>query len=340
MTSPLDALVEAVSALVYKDTVLLKLCFNLVFYSLDLSQPDQKRAVLQIYDEYGALYGSKFKWTTNPNTGNWKKLKNGPASYVTPHDWLLNEPAKNGFEFLYHGSENNEEASDVTLFAFGENLGAVMRHDLGIVFCRFPLNDVLNGHVKLPELFYRWCSSLKPYHAHGGFCIGRCPDELGKLKYFSSLEVDLLLQFPGLQLFSYDECIYWAASGEGLYNGPRCADWLIALSDPFVAKLGGVEAIAQKMHPLPYQAYDGGIALQAGAAPGLGEKTGRSLPDYMHLARVIEPVRAKPLAPALCLPYNDPLLAKLGLPPGNPNDERTYPRELSDMWYKRFSPEE
>lgn len=337
MTSTIDALVEALSVFVHNDTVLLKLCFNLVFYSLDLAQPDQKKSVLKIYDEYCALYASKFRWTTNPNTGNWKKLGRGSASDITPHDWLCDEPAANGFDFLYHGSDKKEDASDITFFAIGCNLAGLKWHSLGLVSCRFPLNDVFNGHAKLPELFYRWCSYLKPYHAHGGFCIGRCPNEFSEAQYYSSMEVELLLQFPGLQLFSSGEWGYRPNTGEGLYNGPRCADWLMALSEPFIAKLGGVDAIAKKMTPLPYQSYDGGIALQAGAIPGLGEKTGNSLPDYMHLANVIEPIRGKPLRRELCLPYNDPLLAKLGLPLGNPQDTLTYPRELSDMWHNRFS---
>lgn len=337
MSQPVDGLVKTLSELVYKDKVLLKLCFNLVFYSLDMSSPEQKQAVLQIYDDYVALYGPQLKWTTNPNTGNWKKLKNGPASYTTPHDWLLSEPKDNGYYIFYHGLDKDEDAADITLYAYGQNLGHLKRHNLGFLSCRFPLTDVLNGQVRLPELFYRWCFYLKPYHAHGGFCIGRCPDQVGMKKYYSSLEVELLLRFPGLQLFSSAEGINFGPGREGLFHGPRCADWLMALSDHFVEKLGGADAIAKKMHPLPYQTYEGGIALQAGDAPGLGDKSGTSLPDYMHLAQIIEPVRSKTFPPELALPYNASLLAQMGLPPGDPQSAVTSSRELSDMWHNRFS---
>ena len=337
MTSSLDQLIDTLAELKYKDTILLKLCFSLVFYSLDLAQPDQKQAVLQMYDDYVALYGTQLKWTTNPDTGSWKKLKSGPASYVTPHEWLLKEPQANGFEFLYHGTPDKESATDISFFAYGRALHGVKDHDLGIILCRFPIIDVLNGNVVLPEIFYRWCCFLKPYHAHGGFCIGRCPDQLGQKKYYSSLETEILLNHVGIQLYGYAEGLYFKQREEGLYNGPRCADWLIALSDPFVEKLRGIDAIAEKMNPLPWQAYDGGIALQAGDAPGLGDKNGDSLPDYMHLAKVIESVRAKKLQRELCVAYNDPLLEKLGLPHGKASDETICPRELSDMWHNRFS---
>ena len=47
-----------------EEGVLLKLCCDVVLYSIDLNTPEQKEAVLRIFEEYVALYGSRLRWTT------------------------------------------------------------------------------------------------------------------------------------------------------------------------------------------------------------------------------------------------------------------------------------
>ena len=45
-----------------KGDILLNYCFSITLYSLDMSAPQQKEAVLAIFDDYRALYGSRMRW--------------------------------------------------------------------------------------------------------------------------------------------------------------------------------------------------------------------------------------------------------------------------------------
>jgi hypothetical protein len=306
--------------------VLIAYCFNLTFYSVDMSTPEQKRAVLQIFDEYTAVYASKVTWTTNPKSGAWKKLKGNISSYITPHDWLMAAPQDEGYSFLYHGGKTGADYSDICLMAKAVADYRVRDRDMSTLNCRFPLKDVLDGLVDLPALMHHWGTLLKPHHARGGLFAGRWFDAFGKRALIFGVLADALMRYPGLQYSRSAEGLYNEKSQSGLYDGPCCADWLIALSDPFVEKLGGIKAVAEKMRPYPVFAYEGGAVLQAGEMAGLGsDGDPATLPAYMHLGKVIEPVRAKNLA------------FMLYIPDATASSGFSYAPELSEKWCTRFS---
>ena len=190
-----------------EEGVLLKLCCDVVLYSIDLNTPEQKEAVLRIFEEYVALYGSRLRWTTNPQTGSFKKLSHGLSSYAVPGDWLLQMPQKQGYEFLYHGGRKNTDASDLVFLAMARPDYGVADHDLSRIFCRFPLTDVLEKRMDMVTLLRRWGSLLKPHH-------GRCGISLGKSFGYEDgaktreKETEALLRFSGLQTVDILDSLY------------------------------------------------------------------------------------------------------------------------------------
>ena len=306
--------------------VLLNFCYNITLYSLDMSAPQQREAVLAIFDEYAALYGPRMNWTTNPNTGAWKSLRGSVDNYVTPRGWLMAEDASRGYAFLYHGGTKEMDASDVSFMVMAKDWVGVADRDLSYISCRFPAADVRNGTVNLAEIMHRWCALFKPHHARGGCSAGLWYDSFGMRPLIHDTLADLLLHYPGLQFDGKTEALYDNTHQTGLYHGPRCADWLIALSDPFLKKLGGLKAVTGAMRPCPVLPYEGGAVLQAGDAPGLGKDGDpASLPDYLRLGRVIEPVRAKNLRHIIHVADPD---APAGFREA---------RDLTDKWCLRFS---
>ena len=103
-------------------TILLTYSFNISLYSLDMSTPQQKEAVLAIFDEYAALYGSRLNWTTNPVSGAFKHIRGKVDSYVLPGEWLMEEPQENDYDFLYHGGKKEWDSSDVDFMANSHNV--------------------------------------------------------------------------------------------------------------------------------------------------------------------------------------------------------------------------
>ena len=323
MHDALKDILDEFGTITWEEGVLLKLCCDVVLYSIDLSTPEQKGAVLRLFDEYTAVYGPRLRWTTNPKTGNFKKLSKGLNSYALPGDWLLQTPQDQGFEFLYHGGEKNTDASDLVFLVLADPDHGVSNHDLSSVLCRFPLADVLEKRIDMVTLLRHWGSLLKPHH-------GRCGISLGKSFGYEDLtecrekETEALLRFPGLQAVNILEGLYGPKWG-GLYDGPRCPDWLVPIADSFVEKLGGIEELQRKMAPFPVHAYEGGAVLQAGEFPCMGGPgLEKGLEGYYHMGKVIEPIRWKNATAYL---YSEQ--PRLGL---------QYDRELGRTWAERFAP--
>ena len=309
----------------WEGDILLNFCYNISLYSLDLSTPQQKEAVLAIFDEYVSLYGPRLNWTSNPVTDRWKPLKGNVDNYVTPHEWLMSREESKGFAFQYHGGAKETDAADVSFKVLAEDRGGVANRDLSYLSCRFPAADVRNGTVDLADLMHRWCALLKPWHGRGGCSAGWGQGCSMRPLIYDTL-ARMLRSYPGLQFDSVTETLYDPRHQAGLYNGPRCADWLIALSDPFLEKLGGLNAVMEAMQPCPVLPYEGGAVLQAGNAPAPGnDGDPHSLPDYLRLGQVIEPVRAKNLHHII---YVSDDTAPAGFKEA---------QDLTDAWCMRFS---
>lgn len=77
-------IIDELGTITHPEAILLKLCCDIVLYSENLSTPEQKGVVLDLFDDYTTMYESKLRWTANPKTGAWKKLKTGLSSYLQP----------------------------------------------------------------------------------------------------------------------------------------------------------------------------------------------------------------------------------------------------------------
>jgi hypothetical protein len=308
--------------------VLLKLCFDIVLYLETISSRLQREAALSAFNDYCDLYVDRLRWTTNPETGRWKKLKRGPADYLQPKEWLPDTDSAAEWSFVYHGGEQKTDATDLVFFARGQPYYGVEKHHLSMVACRFPLVDLFGQRFSVQSLLTKWCAMLQPWHGRAGLCVGRSfRYERSALSLIT--ESELLLRYPGLQYWDHCEGLYFPNHGGGLYDGPRCADWMIVLSDHFVDKLAGTAAVRSAMKPLPVYAYSGGMILQAGEFPQLGSYADKGTPaEYLHIGNIIEPIRTKaPYAGQIAVA--DP---KMG-----PHSFTT-DVDLSQAWSARFSP--
>ena len=308
-----------------KGDILLNYCFSITLYSLDMSAPQQKEAVLAIFDDYRALYGSRMRWAfvQSVAASAWQPVTDTDRR-ITSAAWIRDEPEVESYCFLLHGGAKRHDASDVSFMALAEDCLGVDDHDLGVLSCRFPLADARSGRLNLPALMRRWCALLRPWHGRGGYSAGVWYGYGVRSRLYNRLSL-MLLRYPGLQYDTMTEAYYSDRLQTGLYHGPRCADWLIALSAPFLQALGGLDAVTDAMRPCPVLPYEGGAVLQAGDAPGLGNNGDpASLPDYLRLGRVIKPVRARRLGHNICVSV-----------PGIPNSLREA-QGLNARWRARF----
>ena len=73
----------------------------------------------------------------------------------------------------------------------------------------------------------------------------------------------------------------------------RTVNWLTFINDSLVIELGGRDRLAAQLHDMcPVYPYHGGLLIQAGARPELGDLNRGLVPDaYKIVARALKPVR-------------------------------------------------
>ena len=209
--------------LVHNGDVLLNCCFSITLYSLNLAAPQQKEAVLAIFDDYCALYGPRMRWTFTQSTASssWQPVT-GADSRMMSAAWIRDEPEVEGYYVLFHGGAKRHDAADVSFMALAEDCLGVDDHDLGLLSCRFPLADVHGGRLDLPALMRRWCTLLRPWHGRGGYSAGLWYGDGVRSRLHNRLSL-MLLRYPGLQYDNRTEAYYNERLQAGLYHGPRCA---------------------------------------------------------------------------------------------------------------------
>ncbi|ERS10441.1 DUF3396 domain-containing protein [Marinobacter nauticus] len=270
------------------DGVMLKLSLNVEIYFRNAWRTDIREAVLAVFNEYREYFGQEFKWTTNPNTGRWKSLKKTPYPY--PDEWLLDVPQDEQWEFVFHGGEKKTDASDVDVVSLGRRVNkgdegaASLDSFLSYIYMHFPIDFFMDREEKLPSVFNRWCSLLNAEQAYAGFGLA--------ISHGYETRVDPLVyqlgqRFPGLNISDR------ISHSDDLVCNIKTPNWLTAICQPYVDQLGG-EAVLQETLPDGWMSsYDGGVIIQAGSKPLLGDREqSLDVAPYRKAAQVLRPIRS------------------------------------------------
>ncbi|OLP45411.1 hypothetical protein BJF95_16900 [Rhizobium oryziradicis] len=128
-----------------------------------------------------------------------------------------------------------------------------------------------------------------------------------------------LKRFPGLD-FS-DPGSFQVVSEESDGLSFKSLNWLTVLGDQVANHLGDKTALREKLgSSCPVHAFDGGIVVQAGDEPQLGDNNrGIVLDDYRRVAKALKPVR-----------FEDYKLGMIALPEPYDSVEETL------NWIRRF----
>lgn len=151
-----------------------------------------------------------------------------------------------------------------------------------------PLCDA-HGHQQIQALlsaFSHWCALLKPLHGSAGFTIIVSPG----MEQNSVHCHQLLKRFPG---FDFPEPGGFAGEAMGIRNRIKCVNWLTALGDAIVSELGGIATLRAALEPAcTLHEYEGGVVIQAGVTPRLGDTQRGDVPgEYRLVARATQAVR-------------------------------------------------
>jgi len=251
---------------------------------------EKRKAMVALIGDYQRSLGDRI---THYHPRDSRRLKK-----IGDVDWLgyfrhLAETVKadddEGFDATVYGFEGGEDADAATPYfccVIGSpNYKRYSRANAYYPADQFQSDEGFDRYIKLMQ---HWCSLLRVSHGTAGFSIileeGQ-PKDRGVRKAFP-----LLKRFPGLDL-PYSS--RWSSSvrrAEKRYI--RTINWLTAIDDEFVAQLGGLERVRSRLgDDIPIHPYDGGIIIQAGPRPEIGD-TNRGLipPHYRTVAKLLEPL--------------------------------------------------
>lgn len=159
--------------------------------------------------------------------------------------------------------------------------------DLSYVTSYMPVcgGDRPNYDVLLSAVL-RWSATCRPVHGTAGLTLIYASGMSQNTKY----ALPLMKRFPG---FDYIYGVDFSMEAEDVHNRIKCVNWLTVLGDEIVAELGGVGPMRAALEPTcKIHEYSGGVVVQAGENPQLGDVTRGDIPEaYRMVARYTKPVR-------------------------------------------------
>jgi len=132
----------------------------------------------------------------------------------------------------------------------------------------------------------RWSTMCQPKHGTGGFTFIFASGMAQNTKY----ALQMMKRFPG---FDFIDGVSFTREAGTVHNRIKSVNWLTVLGDELVSELGGIGPMRSALEPVcKVHEYPGGVVIQAGEAPQLGDIATDNIPEaYRMVARYTKSVR-------------------------------------------------
>lgn len=160
------------------------------------------------------------------------------------------------------------------------------RHVLSNVNAHFQIcNDQGRSNYEvLLAATLRWCALAQPVHGSAGFVF------IFESKQNSEHTQQLFKRFPG---FDFLHAGMFSMQARDIHNRIKGVNWLTVLNDALVEELGGRDKMHVALQPIcKVHDYPGGVVIQAGAYPQIGDTWRGDIPEaYRLVARYTQSIR-------------------------------------------------
>jgi hypothetical protein len=254
------------------------------FYFLTKGKPDVRERAVRAYEAYHSAIGDKLVWGADPKNHRPRKVTGTQIADI--RSWAHRVGPDEDLEFVFHGGKEKNDASAYSTIAV---VHPTTYDKLSRLTCCVPLAWIAENSLgAFVKLVLDVCGILRPEHGYAGFGAIPHVNDSGSstsmrfvipfARRFSGLEVD----FPGSHAYF-------------LVRRPaiKGVNWLTLLGQGWVDKLGGEEALVRELGVGPrVHHFDGGIVIQAGPGPRLGDKNMNEPMDaYRQVAKALKPIR-------------------------------------------------
>jgi hypothetical protein len=250
-------------------------------YMPDIDQAELRERVVQFMADYCRTFPGKVDQFLPDGKRRTVKFSGDPTALV--HADFARIPVEEGYGslLLSTSTEDNIEPYQAHIFVNRQR-----RHGLSVVSSTFPVcND--SGQPNFDSLLdgvLRWCTICKPVHGCAGFTF------IFDTTQNSVYIMQAIKRFPG---FDFQGSVDFIMESKAVHNRIKSVNWLTVLCDALVEELGGLDAMRSALEPVcMIHEYPGGVVIQAGAYPQLGDTYRNDIPEaYRLVARYTKSIR-------------------------------------------------
>lgn len=192
--------------------------------------------------------------------------------------------------FGYPGGAVIDEPTPVSMSFSAAGPEPLSPRGLSYLCAYFPASFVAaRGYGHFVEMTRKWAATLQVVHGTAGYSVLLEHGDFGAGGVMALMPA--LNRFLGLD-FS-DPGMFLVEASEADDTSIKSINWLTVLGGDGLARLGGIEAIMQRLGPTcEVIHYWGGVVIQAGDMPQLGDcNRGTILEEYRRVADVVRPIR-------------------------------------------------
>jgi hypothetical protein len=249
-----------------------------------------REAVSAVAEGYIQAFREHLRWAQHPRTGRMHPIETGRVAF--PWEWLpKHDDERASWNLGYHGGAHDEDASSFSISALGSEKET---NGVGYLEAYLPLSWFADHPGSFQGFVLDLAKRLRPLSGYGA--VGTQPPlDADGMKRSMYLVRQLAERLPGLDVgdaISESLCLEESDETGGCLKG---ASWLTVLCDAYVEKLGGRDYLEARLGgEFPLTSYDGGLMLQAGPKPEIGDNQAKRWPRHLvTLSKVLAPLRFK-----------------------------------------------
>lgn len=252
-----------------------------VFFENPWTRP-VREAVAELGEHYIQQFREHLVWAQHIKTAQMYPIDKNRVP--TPGQWLPQHEDGETWWFGFHGGEQEDDASAFQVSALGSD-DAVK--DLGYFHVRLPLSWFSEHPGSFPEFVLPICKRLRALSGYAGIGF-LLPLSTEGRTHGEALVTPLASRFPGVEVDSPISATFQ------LREGIKGVNWLTILSDRWVEAAGGRDYLRMRLDEptFPFYPYDGGLMIQAGPKPQIGDTTRDLWPEhYVTLQKVLKKIQ-------------------------------------------------
>lgn len=261
--------------------------FSITLYIQSPNLSHLRQSAAEVLDNHLRAIGGELRWMMVPNRPGYRRASSVRSFRFVEAILAMSEDED--FEFEAHSGPTRKEAGHYSISVYLPS----DPNCLGFITLTLPFSwGAVGSGGRFQRLLLTFCQATKPWHGYGGLALVHNPN-YGHALSAEPFLYPYAIRFPGLEL---DRPV---THSRLCRDGIKGVNWLTVLSMPLLDRVGGVAAMRAALDPQDFniQDYPGGVILQAGPTPQLGDSDkGLSVPAYQMAGRFLRPLRA---------PHND-----------------------------------